>query len=205
MAIKDVARGFDRPPGMTVADPSLGAMGESLPIEPETDDGLVEPTPQEERQIDMFLGSIKDFIWDEGYDAIVERMREGQANLNETIGETAGRMVNREVKASDGGGNPVSRDLLFSLTGFVVNDLFELAKHEGIYKGDSDQAAQQDQGEALIHAVIKYGKMGDPSINPQDIQSLAANAVRGGYPEEKTMAKMGIPTEMEPPPDMEMV
>jgi hypothetical protein len=205
MAIKDAVRGFERPPGRTVEDETLGLLGASAPIEQDVDDGLIEPSDQEAKQVDIFLGGIKDFIWDEGYDSVVERLRSGQDRLNETIGQTAGRMVNREVKASDAGDNPISRDLLFSLAAYVVNDLFELAKNEGIYKGQSEQIAQQDQGEALIHAVIKYGEMGDSQIDPQGLQDLAASAIEGGYPEEQAITKMGIPTEMEAPPDMGVI
>jgi len=205
MATKDVQRGFPLPEGRTVPDESLGLLGESVPVQPDVNDGLVEPTEAEERQADTFLGGLKDFIWDEGYGAIVEKMRAGQDRLNETIGEIAGRMVNREVQASDGGGNPVSRDLLFSLGAEVVNELFEVAKNEGIYRGDHEKVIQEDQGEALIHAVVKYGDMGDPQMDTQGLQRLASSAIQGGYPEEQAMTKMGIPSEMEQVSSMEMM
>ena len=71
MATKDVQRGFPLPVGRTVPDESLGLLGESVPVQPDVNDGLVEPTEAEERQADTFLGGLKDFIWDEGYGAIV--------------------------------------------------------------------------------------------------------------------------------------
>jgi hypothetical protein len=40
--------------------------------------------------------------------------------------------------------------------------------------------------------------MGDDKINPSGSMKLAANALRGGYPEEETLTRMGIPTEEEP-------
>ena len=107
MAIKDVQRGFETPPGMTVADESPGAVlnTESVPVEQEVEDNLVEPTKSDEGQLDMALGAIKDFIWDEGYDEIVNRLEGAQGNIEQDIGVMAGRMVNREVMASDEGGN----------------------------------------------------------------------------------------------------
>ena len=76
MAIKDVQRGFETPPGRTVPDESSGAVlnTESVPVEQEVEDNLVEPTKEDEGQLDMALGAIKDFIWDEGYDEIVNRL-----------------------------------------------------------------------------------------------------------------------------------
>ena len=116
MAQKEQARGMNRPNGKTVADESPGAFlnTESVPIEPEFEDNLANPTKQDEGQLDMALGAIKDFIWDEGYDEIVNRLEGSQGNLEEAIGEMAGRMVNREVMASDEGGNPMNRDLLYA-------------------------------------------------------------------------------------------
>ena len=117
MAIKDVQRGFEVPPGMTVPDESSGAVlnTESVPVEQEVEDNLVEPTKEDEGQLDMALGAIKDFIWDEGYDEIVNRLEGSQGNIEQAIGEMAGRMVNREVMASDEGGNSLNRDLLYAL------------------------------------------------------------------------------------------
>ena len=116
MAIKDVQRGFEVPPGKTVPDESPGAVlnTESVAVEQEVEDNLAEPTKADEGQLDMALGAIKDFIWDEGYDEIVNRLEGSEGNLEEAIGEMAGRMVNREVMASDEGGNSINRDLLYA-------------------------------------------------------------------------------------------
>jgi hypothetical protein len=81
------------PPGRT----PLGPTG------PEEVDNLPQPTPEEEQQVDMMLGELKDFIWDEGYNSIVKKLKKGQDKLPEVIGEIAGRMVNKEVKAADEG------------------------------------------------------------------------------------------------------
>ena len=141
MAIKEQARAMERPNGMTVADESPGAVlnTESVPIEPEVEDNLVEPTKEDEGQLDMALGAIKDFIWDEGYDEIVNRLEGAQGNIEQAIGEMAGRMVNREVMASDEGGNSINRDLLYSLGAEVVNELYNVAEREGIYKGKDER------------------------------------------------------------------
>ena len=195
MAQKPQARGMLVDPGMTVADESPGAVlnTESVPVEPEVEDNLAEPTKEDEGQLDMALGAIKDFIWDEGYDEIVNRLEGSQGNIEEAIGEMAGRMVNREVMASDEGGNSMNRDLLYALGAEVVNELYNVAEREGIYKSKDDRGNQEAQGESLIYATQKYVDMGDDQIDPSGSMKLAANALRGQYPQEKTMPRMGMP------------
>ena len=178
---KPVARGMNVPPGRTVPAPEGEVLfSESVPVEPEVEDKLKEPTTEEEGVIDMALGAIKDFIWDEGYDEIVSRLEQSQAGIQQAIGEMAGRMVNREVMASDEGGNPISRDLLYSLGAEVVNELYNVAEKEGIYKKGDDRQDQESQGESLIYAEEKYVEMGDDQIDPSGSMKLAANAMRGG-------------------------
>ena len=129
MAEKPQARGMAIPPGRTVPDESKGAVlfTESVEVDPEVEDGLGKPTEGEEKQFDMVLGELKDFIWDEGYEEIVGRLESGQGNLADTVGEIAGRMINREVMASDEAGNSVSRDILYSVGAEIVNELFNVA------------------------------------------------------------------------------
>ena len=197
MAIKDVQRGFEVPPGKTVPDESPGAVlnTESVPVEQEVEDNLAEPTKDDEGQLDMALGAIKDFIWDEGYDEIVNRLEGSEGNLEQAIGEMAGRMVNREVMASDEGGNSINRDLLYALGAEVVNELYNVAEREGIYKSKDERANQEAQGEALIYATQKYVDMGDDQIDPSGSMKLAANALRGQYPPEQAIPRMGMPAE----------
>ena len=199
MALKEQARGMERPNGRTVADESPGAVlnTESVPIEPEVEDKLAEPTPPDEGLLDMALGAIKDFIWDEGYDEIVNRLEGSQGNLEQAIGEMAGRMVNREVTASDEGGNPMNRDLLYALGGEVVNELYNVAEREGIYKKRDDRGDKEAQEESLIYATQKYVDMGDDKIDPSGSMKLAANALRGQYPPEQATPRMGMPVEEE--------
>ena len=199
MAEKPQARGMAIPPGRTVPDESKGAVlfTESVEVEPEVEDGLGKPTEGEEKQFDMVLGELKDFIWDEGYEEIVGRLESGQGNLADTVGEIAGRMINREVMASDEAGNSVSRDNLYSVRAEIVNELFNVAENAGVYDKQSERADQEIQGEALIAAARKYVDMGDPNIDPSGPMKLAANALRGKYPNEKTMPRMGIPVEEE--------
>ena len=199
MAEKPQARGMEIPPGMTVPDESPGAVlnTESVAVEKEVEDNLVEPTAGDEKQLDMALGAIKDFIWDEGYDEIVNRLEGSQGNIEEAIGEMAGRMVNREVMASDEGGNSMNRDLLYALGGEVVNELYNVAEREGIYKKRDDRGDQEAQEESLIYATQKYVDMGDDQIDPSGSMKLAANALRGQYPQEQAMPRMGMPVEEE--------
>ena len=148
MAEKPQARGMPIPRGRTVPDESPDAVlfTESEAVEPEMDDKLPNPTPDEEKQLDMAVGAIKDFIWDEGYEEIVSRLEGEQGNIEQAIGTMAGRMINREVMASDEGGNSISRDLLFAIGGEVVNELYNVAENAGLYQKGSEQEDQEAQG-----------------------------------------------------------
>jgi|TARA_R100001086_G_scaffold46097_2_gene20375 hypothetical protein len=195
MPEKPQARGLPIPPGRTVPDETEGAVlnTESVPVEAETVDNMPDLTPEEEKQVDMLLGTLKDFIWDEGYNAIVEKIKGTSADqIPKVVGDIAGRMVNREVMAADKAEAPVSRDILFGIGAEVVNELFELAADEGSYKATGEKQQENDQGEALIYAVQKYGEMGDPNMNPQGLMQLASSALKGGYPQQEAVRKMGV-------------
>ena len=206
MAEKPQARGMPIPPGRTVPDESPDAVlfTESESVEPEMDDKLPPPTPDEEKQLDMAVGAIKDFIWDEGYEEIVSRLEGEQGNIEQAIGTMAGRMINREVMASDEGGNSISRDLLFAIGGEVVNELYNVAENAGLYQKGSEQEDQEAQGQSLIYAAQKYMEMGDDQVDPSGPMKLAANAIRGKQAPEEMVSKMGVPVPEEPM-DMEAV
>ena len=206
MAEKPQARGMPIPRGRTVPDESPDAVlfTESEAVEPEMDDKLPPPTPDEEKQLDMAVGAIKDFIWDEGYEEIVSRLEGEQGNIEQAIGTMAGRMINREVMASDEGGNSISRDLLFAIGGEVVNELYNVAENAGLYQKGSEQEDQEAQGQSLIYAAQKYMEMGDDQVDPSGPMKLAANAIRGKQAPEEMVSKMGVPVPEEPM-DMEAV
>jgi hypothetical protein len=207
MAEKPQARGMAIPPGRTVPDEAKDAVlfTESVEVEPEMNDKLPKPDEAEEKQFDMVLGELKDFIWDEGYEEIVDRLEAGQGELAQTVGDIAGRMVNREVTASDEGGNPISRDILYTVGAEVVNELFNVAENAGIYDKQTERADQEIQGEALIYAAQKYVDEGDQQIDPSGPMRLAANALRGKYPSPEMNPKMGVPVEEVAVESMEMV
>ena len=206
MAEKPQARGMPIPSGRTIPDDSRDAVlfTDSEPVEPVMDDKLPTPTPDEEKQLDMAVGAIKDFIWDEGYDEIVSRLQEEQGNIEQAIGTMAGRMVNREVMASDEGGNSISRDLLFAIGAEVVNELYNVAENAGLYRKGSEQEDQEAQGQSLIYASEKYMEMGDDKVDPSGPMKLAANAIRGNQAPEEMVSKMGVPVPEEPV-DMEAI
>ena len=206
MAEKPQARGMPIPRGRTVPDESPDAVlfTESEAVEPEMDDKLPSPTPDEEKQLDMAVGAIKDFIWDEGYEEIVSRLEAEQGNIEQAIGTMAGRMINRVVMASDEGGNSISRDLLFAIGGEVVNELYNVAENAGLYQKGSEQEDQEAQGQSLIYAAQKYMEMGDDQVDPSGPMKLAANAIRGKQAPEEMVSKMGVPVPEEPM-DMEAV
>ena len=74
-----------------------------------------------------------------------------------------------------------------------MNELYNVAEREGIYKSKGERANQEAQGEALIYATQKYVDMGDDQIDPAGSMKLAANALRGQYPQPQEMPRMGMP------------
>ena len=189
MADKSVARPMDIPDGRPIDNQGV-AMADVMGPEPVDD--LPEVSPEEEAQVDLILGPILDFIWDAGYDSIVKKLRAGQDNLPKTMGEIAGQMINREVKAASDAGAEVSRDILIGVAGETINAEAEVASHEGIMKTTSPDIQEQEQGEALIYAVQKYGELGDPGLDPKLPMNLAQNILREKYPEERIARRMGM-------------
>jgi len=75
----------------------------------------------------------------------------------------------------------------------VVNELYNVAEREGIYKGKDERGDEEAQGESLIYATEKYVDMGDDQIDPSGSMKLAANALRGQYPPPQATPNMGMP------------
>tara|TARA_R110002020_G_scaffold475930_1_gene714612 strand:+ start:8079 stop:8675 length:597 start_codon:yes stop_codon:yes gene_type:complete len=187
MPEKPINRPMDIPMGRPIeeeGDMMSQAMGG------EAADELPDITPEEEGQVDQLLGSMLDFVWGDGYDTIVNKIRSGQDNLEKTLGNIAGQMVNKEVVAAGEAGVNVSRDILIGVAAELINNLAEIALHEEImYKGN-DESQEQMQGEALIYAIERYGELGDPGMDPQQPVRLAQSILRGKYP-DKVASKMG--------------
>ena len=192
--------------------PPMEVEGQEVPVEmlesfgPQAVEELPQTTDQEDRQVDMLLGSILDFVWDEGYDEVKSRLESGRTNLEQTIGDLAGQMVNREVQAASGAGVEVSRDILLGVGAEVINAISEIAVKEGILDAGSDAQQDEFQGEALIYATQKYGELGDPVLeSPVGQQITIENAMNilrekpGFTNDNRSARKLGMrePTVME--------
>jgi hypothetical protein len=187
MPEKPVNRPMDIPAGRPVEEEG-NMMANSMG--PQSTDELPEITPDEEGQVDALLGTMLDFVWGDGYDNIVKKLRSGQDNLEQALGTIAGQMVNKEVNAATQEGVEISRDILIGVAGELINALAEIALHEGImYKGN-EESQEQLQGEALIYAVERYGELGDPGMSPEGPIRLAQSILKGNYP-DKVAGKMG--------------
>jgi len=187
MPEKPVNRPMDIPAGRPVEEEG-NMMANSMG--PQSTDELPEITPDEEGQVDALLGTMLDFVWGDGYDNIVKKLRSGQDNLEQALGTIAGQMVNKEVNAATQEGVEISRDILIGVAGELINALAEIALHEGImYKGN-EESQEQLQGEALIYAVERYGELGDPGMKPEGPIRLAQSILKGNYP-DKVAGKMG--------------
>lgn len=187
MPEKPVNRPMDIPAGRPVEEEG-NMMANSMG--PQSTDELPEITPDEEGQVDALLGTMLDFVWGDGYDAIVKKLQSGQDNLEQALGTIAGQMVNKEVNAATQEGVEISRDILIGVAGELINALAEIALHEGImYKGN-EESQEQLQGEALIYAVERYGELGDPGMKPEGPIRLAQSILKGNYP-DKVAGKMG--------------
>ena len=196
MAEKPMARPMEIPSGRPVEDTDdLGRP--SQPFSPEMSENLPVPTPEEEGQVDMLLGSLLDFVWGDGYDAIVERMKENPTGLQKTIGEWVGQMVNVEVKSASQGGVNVSRDILIGVADELINNIAEIAVKEGLWNPSDDKDQEQFQGEALMFAIQHYGEMGDEGLNPDAMMKNAVSILREDYPEDEMASKLGRRSEEE--------
>ena len=159
----------------------------SAAIGPEAADKMQEPNNEEMAQVDFLLGSIKDFIWDEGYDQIIQRMESNKGDLSKEVGDIAGELVNEEVKAAEQTGTKVSRNILLGVGSEVINELAEVAVHEKVIELNDDKRVQDFQGEALYHAINKYGELGDTGVNPVDSINQLQTILKGQAPESEIM------------------
>tara|TARA_R110002012_G_scaffold108854_4_gene251831 strand:- start:332 stop:946 length:615 start_codon:yes stop_codon:yes gene_type:complete len=195
MADKPQARGMPIPSGMTVQPE--GSSEDSVAMQPEIQDKMVDPTKDEEVQIDQVLGNLMDFIWDDGYEAIVEKLNQSPPDeLSQSIGKTAGRMLAREIDSAKSGGVNVSQDVLLSIGSELVNNIAEVAKNEGLIKNMSEKEEQQLQGEALIFATEQFVDDSPEGIDPSGPMKMAASALRGTYDGETEMPRMGVPADI---------
>ena len=195
---KDQARPMPIPNGReSVEDMSTPSQA----IGPEPTDNMQEPTNEEMAQVDFLLGSIKDFIWDEGYDQLIQRMETNKGDLSKEIGDIAGELVNEEVKAAEQTGTKISRNILLGIGAEVINELAEVAVHEKLIELRGDKRVQDFQGEALYHAINKYGELGDVGVNPVDSINQLQTILKGQAPESEIVAKMGVQVPQDAPQD----
>ena len=195
---KDQARPMPIPNGReSVEDMSTPSQA----IGPEVADNMQEPTNEEMAQVDFLLGSIKDFIWDEGYDQLIQRMETNKGDLSKEIGDIAGELVNEEVKAAEQTGTKISRNILLGIGSEVINELAEVAVHEKLIELKGDKRTQDFQGEALYHAINKYGELGDVGVNPVDSINQLQTILKGQAPESEIVAKMGVQVPQDAPQD----
>jgi hypothetical protein len=195
---KDQARPMPIPNGReSVEDMSTPSQA----IGPEPTDNMQEPTNEEMAQVDFLLGSIKDFIWDEGYDQLIQRMETNKGDLSKEIGDIAGELVNEEVKAAEQTGTKISRNILLGIGSEVINELAEVAVHEKLIELRGDKRTQDFQGEALYHAINKYGELGDVGVNPVDSINQLQTILKGQAPESEIVAKMGVQVPQDAPQD----
>ena len=195
---KDQARPMPIPNGReSVEDMSTPSQA----IGPEPTDNMQEPTNEEMAQVDFLLGSIKDFIWDEGYDQLIQRMETNKGDLSKEIGDIAGEMDNEEVKAAEQTGTKISRNILLGIGSEVINELAEVAVHEKLIELKGDKRTQDFQGEALYHAINKYGELGDVGVNPVDSINQLQTILKGQAPESEIVAKMGVQVPQDAPQD----
>ena len=190
MAEKPMTRPMEIPSGRpTEETDAIGRPTKSFG--PEMTEKLPEPTPEEESQVDMLLGTLLDFVWGDGYDAIVERMKANPTGLQQTIGEWAGQMINVEVKSAGQGGVNVSRDILIGVADELINNIAEIAVKEGLWSPANELEEEQFQGEALMFAIQHYGEMGDEGLNPDAMMKNAVSVLREDYPEDQMASMLG--------------
>lgn len=199
MAIKQPARAQNIPPGSVISDEEdiisslISSSGSQEQI-----DTLPQPTEEEESQIDMVLGPITDSIWDSRYDEVVKILKKGESDLPKAVGNLGAEMLFEEIMAAMEQGIEVSNNIKLGMAAEINFELAEVAANEKLIDFKSDEHAQKFQGEALIYGLERYGELGDPSIDPEEVIGVAENILAGQQPEGLVVPKRGFREDLAP-------
>ena len=80
----------------------------------------------------------------------------GENDPATAIGAITGQLIHLQVVIADGTGADISRDILISIAGEIINMLIELAMEAGMLQIQDEQQLEQIQGDSLIAAVDAY-------------------------------------------------
>ena len=198
MALKQPRSAPNIPTGSPVIDENDPLASLMAPGGMEQADSLQEPTPEEEEQIDMVLGSITDAIWDVQYDEVVKGLKKGKSDLPKAVGTMGAEMLFEEVMGAMEEGNEISNSIKLAMAAEINFELAEVAANEKLIDFKSDEHAQKFQMEALVYGLERYGELGDPSIDPEETMDLAEKILSGEEAEGLVGPKRGYREDMAP-------
>lgn len=164
---------------------------EAIPQEQTTEDQVVveeninqnpfpEGSQEESIQADNITSPIYMYIYREGFDEVVEKLKEGKDKLPETLGEMAGNLLANELAMSEEEGVDISRDMYVDMQSGIVHQLTEIAAEKGLKEFRDDNEAQAFMGEALTYAINTVITGDDNAINDDSWMKMTQDMLRGG-------------------------
>ena len=167
--------------------------------------GHLEPaTPEAEQQAQTMMTAIEEFLYAEEVQVqLVEII--GQGDPAQAIGNITGELLHSQIMVAESQGIEVSRDILLSVGGEVINALIGMGMEAGVIQVQGEEQIQQLQGDALIAAVDSYMSLGDEGVNQQAATQLAQQAMGGqldGSGLDQGMMGGGAPPQGMPPQGM---
>tara|TARA_R100000789_G_scaffold73299_1_gene68986 strand:- start:47 stop:628 length:582 start_codon:yes stop_codon:yes gene_type:complete len=164
---------------------------EAIPQEQTTEDQVVveeninqnpfpEGSQEESIQADNITSPIYMYIYREGFDEVVEKLKEGKDKLPETLGEMAGNLLANELAMSEEEGVDISRDMYVDMQSGIVHQLTEIASEKGLKEFRDDNEAQAFMGEALTYAINTVITGDDNAINDDSWMKMTQDMLRGG-------------------------
>ena len=159
-------------------------------------------SPEEEKQAQTMLSAIEEFLYDEkAQTQLVSIM--GQGDPAQAIGNITGELLHAQVMVAEAKGVSISRDILLSVGGEVINALIDIGMDAGVIQVQGAEQVEQLQGESLIAAVDSYMNLGDEGIDSRSAAQLANQAMGGNLDTSEPSRGMigGSPQGM-PPEEM---
>ena len=166
----------------------------------------VPATGKEDGHAQTLIANVEEFIYDESVQQdLLAKIGEGDPAT--AIGAITGQLIHLQVVIADGTGADISRDILISIAGEIINMLIELAMQAGILQIQDEQQLEKIQGDSLIAAVDSYMTLGDDKVNGEAAAQLTEGVMGGQVDSPEAQQGMigsmsGMPPEGMPPEAM---
>ena len=162
-------------------------------------------TGKEDSDAQTLLANVEEFIYDESVQQEL-LAKIGENDPATAIGAITGQLIHLQVVIADGTGAEISRDILMSIAGEIINMLIELAMEAGMLQIQDEQQLEQIQGDSLIAAVDAYMSLGDEKVDGEAASRLTEEVMGGQVDSAEAqqgllgdMSGQGMPPEGMPP------